>query len=77
MLRKIRYDLTNAQGKLTDVFRMLGEMNLQDTPAAVCDVCGVVKSGPRSLQVHMYQLHDGPEPEQWVAIEAASVEEAA
>lgn len=77
MLRKIRYDLTNAQGKLTDVFSMLAELNLQDTPAHRCDLCGAVFRGATLLAEHGYQSHDGPVPAHWAAIEARSVEEAA
>jgi hypothetical protein len=76
MLRKIRYDLTAAQGKLTDVFSMLGELNLQDTPAHQCERCGAIFRGAAPLAEHVYQSHDGPEPEHWLRIEAMSQEPA-
>ena len=75
MLRKIRYDLTAAQGKLTDVFSMLGELNLQDTPAHVCDRCGVKIRASALLAEHVYNSHAGPVPEHWERIEAMSPEE--
>lgn len=74
MLRKIRYDLTAAQGKLTDVFSMLGELNVQDTPAHQCDRCGVTFRAPTLLAEHVYNSHAGPEPEHWKRIEAMSVD---
>lgn len=72
MLRKIRYDLTAAQGKLTDVFAMLGELNVQDTPANVCETCGCAFRASALLAEHRYTSHEGPVPDHWVRIEERS-----
>jgi hypothetical protein len=75
MLRKIRYDLTAAQGKLTDTFQILGELNIQDAPAHKCE-CGLTFRAATLLAEHVYHSHNGPEPEHWVRIEAISQEPA-
>ncbi len=61
ILRKIRYDLTAAQAKLTEAFNMLAQMNLPvraDGPP--CPHCGVFTAGERALAYHLQNVHDGP-----------------
>lgn len=56
VLRKIRYDLTAAQAKVTDALRLLGSMPIAQLPKAVCH-CGVACEGPLALAEHRYQVH--------------------
>lgn len=73
---KIRYDLTSAQAKLTELVRQIAILKLDRPAKVVCDYlgCGQKFPGPRTLAEHVYHNHNGPEPEHWLAIEAMSAE---
>jgi hypothetical protein len=73
VLRKLRYDLTAAQAKVTDALNILAALNLADVPAECCPACGLEFPGPNTLAEHLYVSHDGPEPELWLAAEALAV----
>lgn len=62
---EIRYDLTAAQGKLTELMRQVGEYDLPVSTAVECPHCGIEKLGEHLLAEHLYVIHDGPEPEHW------------
>lgn len=72
LLKKIRYDATAIQAKVTDTLKLLGELNLQDAPTASCPHCGIEARGPRTLAEHLYLSHDGPVPEHFVSVETMS-----
>lgn len=72
LLDKMRYDLTAAQGKLTDVKAMLGELNLPSKPRPRCSFCGLTFRGALSLAEHLHTSHDGPVPEHFLAAERAA-----
>lgn len=74
LLKKIRYDATAIQGKVTDALKLLGELNLPDQPSAECPHCGLEMRGERTLQEHLYNSHDGPVPDHYAAIEARAIE---
>lgn len=60
VLRKIRYDLTAAQGKLTEALRMLSDMNLPSNEAAKpfkCGQCGARFKKDDRLREHLYNVH--------------------
>ena len=62
VLRKIRYDLSAAQAKITDAFTMLNSMKLPAPSSAfVCPTCKANLKGARALAFHVRDLHDGPE----------------
>lgn len=61
----IRYDLTAAQGKLTELMRQIGALKITDRLGVTCPRCGLPLPGPRVLAEHIYQLHSGPFPEHW------------
>jgi len=63
LLRKIRYDATAIQAKVTDAMRVLTDMNLPEPVAAVCPQCGLRCRGKVTLAEHLYVSHDGPLPE--------------
>jgi len=69
LAKALRYDLTAAQAKLSNLLRMAGELELPDPDRTVCPTCGVTVRGERSLAEHRYHSHDGPVPEHWVEAE--------
>lgn len=78
VLKKVRYDLTAAQAKLSEALRMVAAMDLDENAGerVPCPKCGVKVTGPNMLAEHMYHSHKGPEPEVWKRIEAMSEEAA-
>lgn len=60
VLRKIRYDLTAAQAKVTDALKMLADMNLP-TPDRVrpfkCGRCSFAFKTQDRLQEHLFNVH--------------------
>lgn len=61
VLRKIRYDLTAAQGKVTEAMRMLSALNLEAEPEPFqCPKGCRGFSTERGLAFHMANVHDGP-----------------
>lgn len=77
VLKKIRYDLTSAQQKLSDAMRMVATLDIADAGEKTpCPKCGVKLAGPRTLAEHDYHSHDGPEPAHWLELDG-KVEEAA
>lgn len=69
LLRKIRYDLTAAQGKLTDAFSLLAELKIADVPVLHCVTCGLPFKGPRTYAEHVYSSHGGPLPGHWAELD--------
>ena len=62
VLRKIRYDLTAAQAKITEAMRMLSNMNLaapDDTKPFKCS-CGFSFATEQRLATHQQNVHGGP-----------------
>lgn len=74
LLKKIRYDTTAIQSKVTDALNALADLNLVDQPAARCPRCGTEFRGPLRLAEHMYQSHDGPLPEHWASLDERVIE---
>ncbi len=72
LAQKIRMDLTNAQGKLTDVIEALAALPDTASERPVCPTCGVRLRGPNSLAEHVYNRHGGPVPEHYAAAEKAA-----
>lgn len=71
----IRYDLTAAQGKLTELLRQIAELPIDtNLPAVECRHCGVELKGALTLAEHLYNQHDGPVPAHYASIEARSLE---
>lgn len=66
--RKIRYDLTAAQAKLSELLRAAAELEPPGEPHR-CSHCALPFRGPRGLAEHLYVQHDGPEPAHWVEAE--------
>jgi hypothetical protein len=71
VLKKARYDLTSAQGKLSEALRMIASLDLEEAGDRVpCPDCGAKLPGALTLAEHVYVSHGGPEPAHWVALEA-------
>lgn len=66
LLRKIRYDLTAAQAKVTDALNCLNAMKVPDRPKLECPHCGPYPGGARLLAEHVHVSHGGPLPQHWV-----------
>lgn len=75
MLKKVRYDATAIQGKVTDALNMLAELNLPTATELRCPHCDLPFRGRLPLDEHIYNSHGGPVPAHWEAIEARSAEQ--
>ena len=62
---KLRYDLTAAQAKLTELKRALAALNPPASNPHRCDRCGISKPTERLLAEHAYHTHNGPVPDHW------------
>lgn len=72
VLKKIRYDLTACQAKLSEAMRMVAQLDLDEGAGAriACPKCDVKLAGPRTLAEHQHVMHDGPIPDHWAAADA-------
>ena len=69
LLKRMRYDLTALQAKLTDAQNMLAALNLPAQREVKCDVCGLRFRGTLSLAEHLHVSHNGPLPAHWLEAE--------
>ena len=75
MLKRIRYDLTAMQGKVTEALAMVGRAKLATpTTSHVCPECktaGITHDlrGTMKLSEHRYHAHNGPLPDHWARAE--------
>lgn len=70
--RKLRYDLTAMQAKVTDLLNALGRLDLPEG-RPVCSVAGCgFRPGMNmpSLAEHLYTVHGGPLPAHWQSDES-------
>lgn len=67
--RKLRYDLTACQAKLTDLTNIIAALNLEPDGRHECGRCGITFRSGRRLVEHTYTSHGGPVPEHWLATE--------
>lgn len=76
VLKKMRYDLTDMQVKVTEALRMAGALRLPSPDEFRCPDCGIECRHRIVLAEHRYHSHDGAFPEHWAAIEALAVDDA-
>jgi hypothetical protein len=74
LLKKMRYDLTQLQGRLSEALRQARAMDLPEPDAYVCPngLCGLQFRSATRLAEHVYVSHAGPVPAHYAAIEARS-----
>jgi hypothetical protein len=73
-LKKLRYDLTAMQARVSDLLDQAARLNLPTPRPHICPDCGLVfRSAPR-LAEHLFQTHAGPLPDHWQAAEARAAE---
>lgn len=77
LAKRLRYDLTACQGKLSDLLKLLGQLDLPDRETFVCPVCRVSSRSKVALSEHIYLSHDGPVPETWLRAEALAATDTA
>jgi len=65
LARKMRMDLTQLQGRLTDIIEALAAIPANIDTRRVCPTCGITTRGPTSLEEHIHTAHDGPLPAAW------------
>lgn len=68
--KKIRYDLTALQAKLTELLRMAGNLETTNPNHQTCKHCGLPFQRTDKLAEHLYLTHNGPEPPHWLKAEA-------
>lgn len=66
VLDAIQMDLRAAQAKLVTLRSIVAQHNYPDATSSSCPECGLKLRGPRTLEEHLYQTHDGPEPAHWL-----------
>lgn len=76
-LRKIRYELTALQARVSDALTLAAALNLPAPERVTCDRCGASFKGSRALAEHAYLQHEGPEPAHWLEAEALAIDDAA
>ena len=80
-LKRIRYDLTALQGKLTEALAMAGRAKLDThTNTHVCPECktaGITHDlrGTMKLSEHRYHSHNGPLPDHYAKAEQLATHE--
>lgn len=73
--RKLRYDLTAMQGKVSDLLKELAALNLQPPSLLTCR-CGSTFRSVSILQEHAYSAHGGPLPDAWARADMLAEEPA-
>lgn len=61
--KKIRYDTTAIQAKLTELMDGIAALPIEDAPKTVCPHCGPIPGGPRTLAEHLHVSHGHPLPD--------------
>lgn len=69
----LQMDLRAAQGKLTELRRMIAALDLPDPSRVTCPHCGLEARGPNTLAEHVYVSHDGPVPASYQHAESISI----
>jgi hypothetical protein len=73
-LKKLRYDLTSMQVKVSEAIRFAASLDLPAPSQRTCEKCSAVFPGKLSLAEHVYLSHGGPEPEHWLEAERRASE---
>lgn len=73
---QIRYDLTAAQAKLTELVRQIDELKLEPLPVLTCPHCGPWHRTAPALAEHLYNVDPNryPVPDHWQQAEARAAD---
>lgn len=77
LLKKLRYDLTGMQVKVSEALRQAAALNLEPPNAHKCGNCGLLFRSAAKLAEHHYVSHDGPLPAHYDAIEKQAADDEA
>lgn len=66
--KKLRYDLTAMQVKVSELIKGVAALNLP-VERFVCPTCKLPFKTKPPLDEHLYHFHDGPEPPHWLKAE--------
>ena len=75
LLKKLRYDLTGMQVKVSEALRMVAALDLAPAVEHRCPHCSLVLREKLALAEHVYVSHEGPEPEHWKEAERLAEED--
>jgi hypothetical protein len=73
-LKKLRYDLTAMQARVSDLLNQAARLNLPAAARPSCPECGLTMRSARYLAEHLYLAHGGPLPDHWWAAETRAAE---
>jgi hypothetical protein len=73
-LKRIRFDLTDLQGKVSEALRMAGALNLEPHTPHTCPECKAAGNTfdlrtATKLAEHRFHSHDGPLPDHYQTAE--------
>jgi hypothetical protein len=68
-LKRIRYDLTGLQAKVSGALELAARLPLADPDRRECPSCGLSLASPAQLAEHVYLQHGGPDPDHWLQAE--------
>lgn len=74
LLKKLRYDLTAMQAKVSDALNLAARLELPSPQAFVCQSCGIDMRAAAKLAEHLYHSHDGPLPAHYADAEARAAD---
>lgn len=72
LLDGIQMDLRAATAKMVALRSFASNLDLPAPSEVTCPIptCGLRCKGPRTLAEHLHQMHDGPLPEHWEALDS-------
>jgi hypothetical protein len=73
-LKKLRYDLTAMQARVSDLLNQAARLNLPAPARPSCPECGLTMRSDRFLAEHLFQTHAGAVPDHWQQAEARAAE---
>ena len=65
----LQMNLRACQAQLVELRGMLSRLDVPASTEIDCPLCGLRTKGPRTLSEHLYQMHNGGEPETWAEID--------
>lgn len=69
MLKQVKYDLSVTQTRVAEIAEAVALLDLPSTPKPVCPRCQITQRNALALAEHVYNAHNGPVPEHYLAAE--------